>query len=203
MRHTAFDDPAAEPTAQRERVVGARPDVDLLRAPAQQLAVERAGAAEIVGVQLEMHDPAWLARAHGSPASNAGTARVAPRAPADRRPGNATPASAPTAASPAVTPIAGPNPSKKAAGSSIRTPTSSSVSRCSSARFTRPTVPAGGRAATGRARSSTPGCALTDDQPATADCSSAASNARSIASEHSVSSSWSRRSGGSNPLAHH
>ena len=36
-------------------------NVDPRRAPAQQLPVERAGAGAIVGVQLEMHEPAWRA----------------------------------------------------------------------------------------------------------------------------------------------
>src|SRR5207302_1714030 len=64
LGRTASNDSAIELSAERQRVVARGADVDPLGAPAQQLRVERAGAEQIAGVQLEMDDAIGLAGSH-------------------------------------------------------------------------------------------------------------------------------------------
>jgi hypothetical protein len=59
-----LDDPAAEPIAEFERVIGARMRPDLLLAPAAQLRVIVASVGEIAGMQLQMDDRIWGTRDH-------------------------------------------------------------------------------------------------------------------------------------------
>jgi hypothetical protein len=56
---TAFDDPAAEASAELEREVRAGSRMDQFRPPSEQTDVERACGRLIAGVQLQMHERPW------------------------------------------------------------------------------------------------------------------------------------------------
>jgi hypothetical protein len=63
-RGATFDDAAAEPPTQLKGKVRAGPGLNQLRAPAQELRVERARPCLITGVELQMNDGPRTGRMH-------------------------------------------------------------------------------------------------------------------------------------------